>query len=185
MIYISSANQKALSARHRLTSLIVIALGVSTVLYVVIGWAFAPAMPQADYAWLANSHYIIVGFVAIAAGLAVILRRFYLSPSRLFKSRQKGINSLLSQLYLCSLLGAVLGDVIGILGVVASLVTGNREYSWRLGIAALMIIAYSFPRRGEWERAVATMEHEKNNYPGSQSTTSPTEQIKLGLSDLE
>lgn len=75
-MYISSANQTALSARYRLTALIVVALGVSTVLYVVIGWAFAPAMPRGDYEWLVNSHYIIIGLVAIVSVVVVFLRRF-------------------------------------------------------------------------------------------------------------
>jgi F0F1-type ATP synthase membrane subunit c/vacuolar-type H+-ATPase subunit K len=182
-MYISSAHQTALQARYRLTSLIVIALGVSTVLYVVIGWAFAPAMPRGDYEWLTNSHYIIVGLVGVAALAVVILRRFSLSPSRLQNVGRKGISALLSQLYLCSLVGAVLGDMVGILGVVASLMTGNREYSWRLGIAALLLIAYSFPRRGEWERAIAAMETEKNSVLNPAAAAA--EQIRLGLRETE
>ncbi len=179
-MYISSANQTALRARYRLTALIVAALGVSTVLYVIIGWAFAPAMPRGDYEWLASSHYIIVGLVGFTSVAVVFWRRFYLAPVRLLKAGQQGVNALLGQLYLCSLVGAVLGDVIGILGVVASLVTGNREYSWRLGIAALLLIAYSFPRRGEWERAVAELEMEKTAQPAASRSA---EQIKLGLTD--
>ncbi len=181
-MYISSANQTALSARYRLTALLVVALGVSTVLYVVIGWAFAPAMPRGDYEWLTNSHYIIIGLVAVVSVAVVFLRRFFLAPARLLQAGRLGVNALLSQLYLCALVGAVLGDVVGILGVVASLVTSNREYSWRLGIAALLLIAYSFPRRGEWERAVAELESEKTAQP---ATPMSAEQIKLGLGETE
>ncbi len=179
-MYISSTNQTALRARYRLTALIVVALGVSTILYVVIGWAFAPAMPRGDYEWLTKSHYIIVGLVAAASVAVVFLRRFFLAPERLRIAGRQGVNALLGRLYLCSLVGAVLGDVVGILGVVASLVTGNREYSWRLGIAALLLIAYSFPRRGEWERAVAELEAEKTASPFA---SKPAEQIKLGLTE--
>lgn len=182
-MYISSANQNALRARYRLTALITAALGLSTVLYVIIGWAFAPAMPRGDYEWLTNSHYIIVGLVAIGAAVVVLLRRFFLSPDRLQSAGRQGVNALLSKLYLCSLTGAVIGDVIGILGVVASLITGNREYSWRLGLAALLLIAYSFPRRGEWERAVAGMEAEKSQASVTQSAA--VDQIKLGLNEAE
>lgn len=182
-MYISSANQAALRARYRLTALIVVALGISTVLYVVIGWAFAPAMPRSDYEWLVNSHYIIVALVAVASVAVVFLRRFFLAPARLLKAGRQGVNAMLGRLYLCSLVGAVLGDVVGILGVVASLVTGNREYSWRLGLAALLLIAYSFPRRGEWERAVDGLEAEKNDFPPPAPMAA--EQIKLGLSEIE
>jgi hypothetical protein len=179
-MYISSASQTALRARYRLTSLIVAALGISTILYVIIGWAFAPAMPRADYEWLTNSHYIIIGLVAATSVAVVFLRRFFLAPAQLRTVKQQGVSALLSRLYLGSLVGAVLGDLVGILGVVASLVTGNREYSWRLGIAALLLIAYSFPRRGEWERAVAALEAEKTASPFA---SQPAEQIKLGLSE--
>lgn len=184
MNYISSANQPILSARYRLTALIVVALGISTVLYVVIGWAFAPAMPRSDYDWLANSHYIIVSIVLVAALVTVFLRRFLLAPSRLLKAGRRGLSVLLNQLYMASLIGAVIGDVVGILGVVASLMTGNKEYSWRLGIAALLMIAYSFPRRGEWELAVAWMEQEKSG-GAANSDASANEQVKLGLLDTE
>lgn len=182
MTYISSANQPHLSARYRLTALIIVALGISTILYVVIGWAFAPAMPRGDYEWLTSSQYIIVGLVFLASVATVFLRRFFLSPSRLLLAGRRGINALLSQLYMASLIGAVIGDVVGILGVVASLMTGNKEYSWRLGLAALLLIGYSFPRRGEWERAVALMEREKS---GWQEPQAPSEQVKLGLLDSE
>jgi F0F1-type ATP synthase membrane subunit c/vacuolar-type H+-ATPase subunit K len=185
MIYLSSASQKALSARYRLTVLIVAALGISTVLYVVIGWAFAPAMPRGEYEWLTNSHYIIVVLVSSAAVAIVFLRRLFLSATRLLRVGQRGVNALLGHLHLSSLIGAVLGDGIGILGVVASLVTGNREYSWRLGLAALLMIAYSFPRRNEWERAVALSEQEKNNTTEPKSATIADQEVKLGLLDTE
>ncbi len=183
MTYISSANQPHLSARYRLTMLIVVALGISTLLYVLIGWAFAPAMPRANYEWLTNSHYIIICIVFIAALVTVFLRRFLLSPLRLLNAGRRGISSLLSQLYMASLIGAVIGDVVGILGVVASLMTGNKEYSWRLGIAALLLIAYSFPRRGEWERAMAGMEQNRNADP--KTAAQANKQVKLGLLDTE
>ncbi len=185
MNYISSANQSILSARYRLTAFIVVALGISTLLYVLIGWAFAPAMPRTDYEWLMNSHYIIVGIVLVAALVTVLLRRFLLAPVRLRKAGRRNIGSLLSQLYMAALIGAVIGDVVGILGVVASLVTGNKEYSWRLGIAALLLIAYSFPRRSEWERAIAVMEQEKSGSPDPQKAAATNEQIRLGLLDTE
>jgi lysylphosphatidylglycerol synthetase-like protein (DUF2156 family) len=185
MNYISAAHQSMLSARYRLAALIVAALGISTVLYVIIGWFFAPAMPREDYEWLANSHYIIVSIVLVAALAAIILRRVWLAHSALLKLGRRGLSALLSRLHLSSIVGGVLGDVVGILGVVASLITGNKEYSWRLGIAAILIIAYSFPRRGEWERAVAALEQEKSSVPTPGSTATADDKIKLGLLDTE
>ena len=177
MNYISSAHQKALSARYRLTALIVGALGISTILYILIGYSFAPAMPQKEYRWLSNNSLVVV--VAIIVLTAVFLRRYLLSPTKLQTATQRGIGALLSNLHLSSISGAVFGDLIGILGVIASLMTGTREYSWRLGIASVLIIAYSFPRRSEWERAVARLE--QNN----EAAVLPKDAVRLGLMDSE
>jgi uncharacterized membrane protein len=176
MTYLSAANQKSLDARYRLAVVIVAALGLSTLLYILIGWAFAPALPHGEHPWLNSINLAILVFVSVLALLAI--RRLFLSPKRLQVKARSGINSVLGSLYLASLSGAVLGDVVGIFGVVGSLMTGIREYSWRLGIAALMMIAYSFPRRSEWEQAVAMIDGEN----ASEDFLS-RDAIKLGLSE--
>ena len=178
MSYLSAANQKSLDARYRLAVSIVGALGLSTLLYILIGWAFAPAMPRGGDGWLNSINLAVLVIVAVLALL--LLRRLFLAPKRLQIKARSGINSVLGSLYLASLSGAVLGDVVGIFGVVGSLMTGIREYSWRLGIAALMIIAYSFPRRGEWQNAVAMIEGE-NASPQADFLSRDT--VRLGLSE--
>ncbi len=178
MNYLSAANQKSLDSRYRLAVIIVAALGLSTLLYILIGWAFAPAMPHGEYGWLNGINLSVMVIVSVLALL--LLRRLFLSPKRLQIKARSGINAVLGSLYLASLSGAVLGDIIGIIGVVGSLMTGIRVYSWRLGIAALMMIAYSFPRRGEWHNAVALIEGE-NALPEANYLS--REAIKLGLSE--
>lgn len=180
---IPSANPKTLSAQYRLTALIVGALGVSTILYIGIGWFFAAAMQPGAYPWLSNNTLAVTVLMVVL--IMLFLRRFLLSPTRLQLAAQKGAGAILHSFYLASLLGAVLGDLLGIIGVVASLLTGVREFSWRLGIAALLMIAYSFPRRNEWERAVHWAEAEKNRDYPAQSDNLPTDAVRLGLTDTE
>lgn len=183
MKYISSATQIALQARYRLTALIVGALGASTILYVLIGWFFAPSMPPGEYPWLNNISIVITVLVTVL--VLIFIRRWLLSPTRLQIASLRSPGSVLNYLYLASIVGAVIGDLIGILGVVASLLTGIREYSWRLGIAALLMILYSFPRRNEWEKIIAKGEAERNkNFSPSTSNASP-DSIRLGLTDSE
>jgi hypothetical protein len=178
MSYLSAANQKSLDARFRLAVIIVAALGLSTLLYILIGWAFAPVNPHGEYGWLNSITCSVVVIVSVLTLL--LLRRLFLAPKRLQIKARSGINSVLGSLYLASLSGAVLGDVVGIFGVVGSLMTGIREYSWRLGIAALMMIAYSFPRRSEWHNAVAMIEGE-NASP--QADFLSKDAVRLGLSE--
>lgn len=178
MSYLSAANQKSLDVRFRLAVIIVGALGLSTLLYLLIGWAFAAAMPRGGYGWLNSIKLAILVIVSVLALL--LLRRLFLAPKRLQIKARSGINSVLGSLYLASLSGAVLGNAVGIFGVVGSLMTGIQEYSWRLGIAALMMIAYSFPRRSEWHNAVAMIEGE-NASP--QADFLSKDAVRLGLSE--
>ncbi len=178
MSYLSAANQKSLDSRFRLAVIIVAALGLSTLLYILIGGAFAPAMPHGEYVWLNSINLAVLVLVSVL--VLLFLRRLFLAPKRLEAKARSGINAVLGSLYLASLSGAVLGDVVGIFGVVGSLMTGIREYSWRLGIAALMMIAYSFPRRGEWHKAVALIEGE-NASPNADFLSKDA--VRLGLSE--
>ncbi len=176
MTYLSAANQKSLDARYRLCVVIVAALGISTLLFILIGWAFSPVLPYSESRWLNSINLAVLVIVSVLALL--FIRRLFLSPKRLQMKARSGINAVLGSLYLASLTGAVMGDIVGIFGVIGSLMTGIREYSWRLGIAALMMIAYSFPRRPEWQQAVAMIEGEN-----SAEDFLSRDAIKLGLSE--
>jgi hypothetical protein len=52
-----------------------------------------------------------------------------------------------------------------IAGLVLYLLTGDYQYSWRLGVVGLFLLVYSLPRRGEWERAVAESAKIQSGHP--------------------
>jgi len=66
------------------------------------------------------------------------------------------VNMILGALGTTSIIGAALGEIVAILGLVGYMVTGDWNYSWRLGALGLALIIYSFPRRGEWARVVSS-----------------------------
>ena len=165
--------------RYKLTALIVGAMGVSTVLYIVVGWFFAPQMPNGEYSWLTPNTAVAVVLVAVV--ILIMSRRWLLLPGRLEAIARKNPADVLGALYLSSLSGAILGEAVGIIGLVASFLCGIRDYSWRMGIAALLIIIYSFPRRFEWNKELARAE--KVAEPAESRPTADT--ISLGLRDDE
>ena len=162
MEYIASADQKAIGERHKRTALVVAALGASVIVYVALAWLIprSAAAPQSQ-GWK-NTFY----FVALGVGLgAVVLLRLLLSRFRLEAAAKQGVSAVLGNLSLASILGAGLGDAVGLLGLVACLLTGDREFSWRLGLVGLALVIYSYPRRWEWERAVSAAPREQ--HPGA------------------
>lgn len=177
MSYISSRNQKSLDMRYKLTALVVGAMGVSTVLYIVVGWFFAPQMPSGEYSWLTPNTAVAVVLVAVV--ILIMSRRWLLLPSRLEALARKNPAEILGALYLASLSGAILGEAVGISGLLASFLSGIRDYSWRMGIAALLIIIYSFPRRFEWSRELVRAE----KLAGPAESKPSADTIRLGLSD--
>jgi hypothetical protein len=150
MDYISSENQKAMLPVYRRTQLIVWAMAASILLMMALAWVI-PARPvDAAQSW-ANNFY----FAAIALGLGVVaVRRVLLSSFRLKMAKQAGVEPILNAYSLASIVCAALGEAVGILGLVAYLTTGDRQFSWRLGAVGLLIIIFSFPRRFEWQGAV-------------------------------
>jgi hypothetical protein len=159
MEFISSTDQKTLNARYQNTALVVVALGASVVLYLVIGRVITPPRPAIDAAPWGQAFYL----AALMIGLAVVaVRRLMLSRSRLSLAAKRGTNAVFGSLGTSSIIGAALGDVVGILGLVAYLMIGDPDYSWRLGVVGLLLIIYSFPRRGEWARAVSEATKDSN-----------------------
>jgi hypothetical protein len=61
----------------------------------------------------------------------------------------------LGSLRVLALVSAALGELVAIMGFIAFSLTGNYEYCLRLGVVGLLLLFYSFPRRWEWERALA------------------------------
>ncbi len=151
MEYISSADQHQLSEHFRKIKLVVLVLAASLPIYIVIGYLLASSRQRIEPLSWGRGVYL----AAIVIGLgAVTVRRFLHWRLRSSTVAQRVIADTLSQLGIVSIIGAALGEAISILGLIACLLTGDFEYSWRLGVIGLMLVAYSFPRRREWERIV-------------------------------
>lgn len=151
MEYISSADQKTLNARYQNTALVGVALGASAVLYLVIGKLISPPATTLSDAQLQTFRYVLYAAALVLSLGVVFIRRWWMG--RL--AGKTTVNAILGALGTTSIIGAALGEIVSILGLVGYMVTGDQGYSWRLGVLGLVLIMYSFPRRGEWARAVS------------------------------
>lgn len=152
MNYLPAADQQKLAARYKFTSLIVVMFGVTVVAYLLIGRVIAlTATHEMPVEWSRGFYW-----AALATGfLAVMLRRVLLSKMQMSLVVQRGAGAVISRLSTTSIICGALGEAVGILGLVATLLTGDTDFNWRLGVVSLLLVGYSFPRRLEWERFAA------------------------------
>ena len=153
MEYVAVAHQDALNRTWRQTALILAVFAFTPILLVMIGRFAIKETFDGDLATYFKITKLVYGGT-IAIGLCVIvLRRF---GALWVRRAASSAVSKLKQLQALTLVTAGLGELVGILGFVAFVITRDFQFCWRLGVVSLVIILYCFPRRSEWARALAT-----------------------------
>lgn len=152
MDYISVEHQKALAQRYRLACIVVTAFMVSVLVYLLMARIVTPENPipgSETWAQPIYSGIIVLGL------LVVVCRRLLLSQMVMRPAASRGgVIAVLANLFTMTIVVAVAAELAALVGLVFYFLTGDYQYSWRLGVVSLFLLAYSFPRRGEWERAV-------------------------------
>ena len=157
MQYISTTHQKALEQTYKTTVIIALVFCFTPLLFIGVG-RFLKVSPGAT---VTMEQYVLLNKIAyggaLLAGLLVVgLRRFWTKVVLRTGKGQRSIPALLNQLRLWAIMSGVLGELVAILGFVAFSLSTDFQFCWRLGVVALLLILYSFPRRSEWERVIAS-----------------------------
>lgn len=148
MAYVSVENQKAIGPVYKQATIIVFACFVGVLLMLLLGKLLEPnSFVPGSEQW----QKMIYTGVLILALFIVVLRRLMTSGAGIKRAGAAGV---LQKLLAVSIIIAVLAEAIAIAGLVFYFLTGNYDYSWRLGVIGLFLLAYGFPRRTEWERIV-------------------------------
>ena len=154
MEYVSTSNQPKIEQTWRQTAFLLVFFALTPLVLMVIGKLAIKETFDGDLATYQKVTKLLYGGTILLGLLVVALRRVGLA----FLTRGHNAVNILKKLQMLALLGAGLGELIGILGFVALLITHDYQFCWRLGIVSLLVILYSFPRRWEWERAIASVE---------------------------
>lgn len=152
MEYLPAEQQQKIVKTYKTATLLVFAFAVSVLVYMLIARFIAPGeSPPGSERWAK-----LIYSAVLVLGLGVVtLRRVLMSRAVMAQAARRGAQAVLNKLLTVTVIAAAVAEVVAILGLVFYLLTGEYEYSWRLGVISLLLLAYSFPRRGEWERAVA------------------------------
>lgn len=148
----SANSQSELVRRHKAASTTVLALLIAAILISVIAYLARGRLSYQPNPSLATA--VLIGMFFFGIG-AVALRRTRFAAMRLQDiAALRGTSGLLQTLEKTTLQVAFLGISNAIIGLVATLMTGDESFTYRGSVVAVAVLLYCYPTRTSWERAV-------------------------------
>lgn len=158
----SLANVNAdLVRRHKSTSTTVLSLLVAVVLLCVLAYVSQKFLvPRSTVALDMPVRITILIF-----GLgAIALRRTRFAKMRLQDiGALQGAGGLLITLQRTTLLIALIGITVAVIGFVSTLLTGAAVYTYQAGVVAAAVLLYGYPVRRSWEQATSQFASANDN----------------------
>ncbi len=165
-------SSESLIKRHRAASMVVSGIFVLTILLLAIvnlGRAAFDSPRMKDPALAAGLWIAILVF-----GLgAVVYRRTKFSPMRLQAiAGLRGTDGLLAALQRTTIMVALLGGVIALMGFTSAYLMGEPTDMNYAGVIAIAVLLYCYPRRAAWQRAVEELQPAgTENFPPAKGET--------------
>lgn len=145
-----------MAAAYRVAMSIALGLTAGIVLYIVVGLMILGSRSAVPRDELLIPFY---GAAAMCALGALVLRRIQMQGSRLESvAVRRGIAGLLGHLVTTTIISGALAEVVAVLGLLLSLLTSDLTHVLRLGVVALAVSVYNFPRLRAWQQAVEYFE---------------------------
>jgi hypothetical protein len=144
--------QDELTRRHRAAARAVAAVFLFTLLLIAAALFVAPRSSLHFNPTLANTLRFTIIFLGVGA---VYFRRTKFSAMRLRDiAALRGAAGLLGTLQRTTVMVALIGALIAALGFYISLLTGDGTDMIYLGIVAVAVLLYCYPRRAAWASVV-------------------------------
>ena len=158
-----------LERRHASAVRVVLAVFVFTLLLVVLALAGAFAGKVSFDPTTAN----VLRFVIIFLGVgAIVFRRTRFSAMRLRDiGALRGARGLLATLHSTTVTVALIGGLIALLGFLISVMTGAGTDMLYLGVIAVAVLLYCYPRRAAWESVVRAAGRGEGDHVGAAKGT--------------
>lgn len=148
----SEETHSRVAAAHRTALTLVMALAMSIVIYTGVGLLILNLRVASPQAELPYSFYAAAAVLAIGS---ILLRRAQLHRIKLeVVAGTRGVEGLIKHLLNATILAAAIAEVIGVLALVVAFFGGGQSDVIRLGVVALAVSLYNYPRRSAWQRAV-------------------------------
>lgn len=140
-----------LNRRHRVAVIVIISVLASTLVMMLVSVTGLIEVSLPRNPVLEGSLRIAIAVFGLGA---IVLRRTRFSPVRLNDiAALGGERALLDTLLKTTILLAVIAAAIATMGFLLSLYEVNDNDKW-LGIVAIAVLLYAYPRRSAWEKVV-------------------------------
>lgn len=144
--------QAELTRRHKAAATTVLGLIVATILLSIVAYLGQPYFNELESRPIDWAFLILVLILGMGA---VAWRRTKFAPARLQDiAGLAGVSGLVRTLEKTTLQLAILAAGIAVIGFVATLMTGQEFYTYRASAVALLVLAWSYPTKSSWIRAV-------------------------------
>ena len=147
-----TSEPSTVAAAHRTALTLVLALAMSIVVYTGAGLLILSLRGSRTQAQLPYTFY---GAAAVLAIGSILLRRAQLHGMKLeVVAGTRGVEGLIKHLLNATILAAAIAEAIGILALVVVFFGGDQGDVIRLGVVALAVSLYNYPRLSSWQRVV-------------------------------
>lgn len=148
----SEKTVEELTRRHRAAAMMVSASVTLTLTLVAL--AYAGVRPLVNF--ISPTSYVALWIVILFIGLgAIALRRMRFGALRLQTIADvKGASALLATLQKTTVLVALSGIIIAVIGYLIFILTNDPFQMIKAGIIALAVLLYTYPRRAAWQRTL-------------------------------
>lgn len=167
--------QEELTRRHKAAATTVLGLIVATILLSVIAYLGKPYFSELESRPIDWAFLILVLMLGLGA---VAWRRTKFAPARLQDiAGLYGVSGLVKTFEKTTLQLAILAAGIALIGFIATLMTGQEFYTYRSSAIAILVLAYSYPTKSSWIRAIERYTAK----PEEPETPEPPTSPELGL----
>lgn len=144
--------QDELTRRHKAAATTVLGLIVATILLSVVAYLGKPYFSELESRPIDWAFLILVLMLGLGA---VAWRRTKFAPARLQDiAGLYGVSALVKTFEKTTLQLAILAAGIALIGFIATLMTGQEFYTYRASAIAILVLAYCYPTKSSWIRAI-------------------------------
>jgi hypothetical protein len=163
------STQAELGRRHAAAVRVVAAVALFTLLLMALGLTNVLAGKLRFNPTTANTLRFVIVFLGVGA---VYFRRTRFAAMRLQGiATLRGASGLLDTLQTTTVIVALIAAVVGVLGFLISVMTGDGTDMLYMGVISIAVLLYAYPRRAAWEQVVrATSEGEADPVRAAKGT---------------